>query len=459
MKAWVLALGFTAIGMSAAATARAEQQGDGTDTGRVSHIEGTLFGRGPYDEEVSELAVNAIIRAGDEIFTDEGTFAELELPGETFLRLAGATTVVVQRLDVNGAEIALADGAAYLSRGPDAAPARFKSFAGTVDLGGRAMVRIGNDPQRTRLEIGVADGNAELRDDRTAITVRAGQRLVWTKGSTRDEVFRVKDGDAFDRWNDERERRVRGANRPQHVARGVMGSYELDGHGTWVLIDGYWAWRPTVVVSWRPYRHGYWSWCEPYGWTWVSYEPWGYTTSHYGRWYYRAHYGWVWYPDAYWGPAWVVWAGFGPYLGWAPCDFWGRPIYVHSYYSYYDYGAWCYTDAHYFYYGGGYYYRHDYRRRRTTTTTTREPYATSSGRSAGAGRGGGGGIGRDGKYQIREFDRETIAKYTPVPVKDARADLTPKHIVAAADRGALKGPARGARSGDFLERQVRDPEG
>ncbi len=462
MKLWerVLTLGVVAAGLVAASPVRAEDRNDGSDTARVSFIEGTLFGRGPYDTETSELAANAVVRAGDEVFTDEGTFAELELPGETFLRLASATTVVINRIDPTGVEIALAEGAAYLSRGPEAAPARFQAFAGSVDLGGRAIVRVGNDSQHSRLEVMVTDGNAELRDEKSAVNVRAGQKMVWTKGSTRDEAFRVADGDAFDRWNDERERRVRGAERPQHVARGTVGAYELDDQGTWILIDGHYAWRPTVAVGWRPYSHGYWSWCEPYGWTWVSYESWGYTTYHYGRWYYRSHYGWVWYPDPYWGASWVVWAAFGTYVGWAPCDFWGRPIYVYSYYSYYDYGAWCYTDADYFYHGGGYYYHGDRRggRRNVTTTTTREAYTTAGAAGSAAGRGSR-GIGREGKYQIREFDRDTISRYTPVPVKDARADLTPKHIVAAADRGAIKGLDRGARKGDFLERQVKNPEG
>jgi hypothetical protein len=171
---------------------------------------------------------------------------------------------------------------------------------------------------------------------------------------------------------------VRGYNKPNHVAGNAMGAYELEGNGTWVMIDGYYAWQPTVVYAgWRPYSYGYWTWTEPWGWTWCDNYGWGYTTSHYGRWYYRHHYGWVWYPANYWGGSWVVWAAFGPHMGWAPCDFWGRPIYVYSYYSYYDYGAWCYTDANYFYHGGG------YRPRGVRTSTSR-----TNGPLASVGRGG-----------------------------------------------------------------------
>src|SRR5688500_15032488 len=71
MKVWASTLSLLA-GLVVTSPARAEQQSDGLDTARVSHIEGTLFGRGPYDTETSELAANAVVRAGDEIFTDEG---------------------------------------------------------------------------------------------------------------------------------------------------------------------------------------------------------------------------------------------------------------------------------------------------------------------------------------------------------------------------------------------------
>ena len=27
--------------------------------------------------------------------------------------------------------------------------------------------------------------------------------------------------------------------------------------------------------KWAPYRHGYWRWIEPWGWTWIDDAPWG----------------------------------------------------------------------------------------------------------------------------------------------------------------------------------------
>src|ERR671936_542682 len=49
--------------------------------------------------------------------------------------------------------------------------------------------------------------------------------------------------------------------------------------------------------DWGPYRFGYWTWCSPYGWTWVGHEPWGWAPYHYGRWIYHDNY-WAWCPHS-----------------------------------------------------------------------------------------------------------------------------------------------------------------
>ena len=435
-----------AAGFLAAPAAFAAETREYGASGRVSGLEGTLYGRGPYDTETSELAANAVLRAGDEVYSDEGTFAEIELPGGTFLRLAGNTTVVINKLDESGVEIALTQGAAYLSRGDSAPPARFQTFAGSVDLGGRSMVRVANDEKKTGLEVSVADGSAELRGERNAQQVRAHETLNTAGGQNRVSGFDIARGDAFDRWNGERESKVRGYKQDAHVASNTMGSYELEGQGTWVQIDGYSAWQPThVSAGWRPYSEGYWGWTEPWGWSWVDYQPWGYCTSHYGRWYYRNSYGWVWYADPVWAPAWVVWAAFDSSIGWAPCDFWGRPIYCNNYYSYYDYNAWCYSDSGYFYGGGGYHY--------VTASSRHEsvPGAVAQHGAAGA-RFGRQQIGAGGKFGIHKFDANSIKRATPVPVRDPVRELTPNHIVKAAAEGRIKGASADNRRGDILAR-------
>lgn len=93
---------------------------------------------------------------------------------------------------------------------------------------------------------------------------------------------------------------------------------DLVQYGQWVMVDGNWFWKPSLVAAtWRPYwDDGSWVYSD-YGWYWSSSSPWA-ATYHYGRWFCSPAYGWIWRPDRVWGPAWVVWRSNDDVCGWAP---------------------------------------------------------------------------------------------------------------------------------------------
>jgi len=462
MRNWIGSLVATAALLTWTPAACADTEGEDGDrrTARVSAVEGHLYARGPFDEDASELVTNAVLRAGDEVFTDEESYAEIELAGATFLRLAPGTSVVLEHVDEQGVEVALADGALYVSNGKEGAPVRLATFAGVVQSSRESMVRAGNDAEHTHLFLSVARGDAELVHDDASRVVDAGQTLTWTKGAADRETFDASRGDDFDRWNAERERIVRGYARHAQLPASVVGAHDLDGNGTWMYVENRWAWRPTVVASgWRPYSNGYWDWCDPYGWNWVSYDPWGYTTCHYGRWHWAVNVGWCWYPDRHWSSAWVVFAVFGGHVGWAPCDFYGRPACGSAHYSHYDRHSWSYCGSDYFHHGGGY-------RRCDARPVHRTPPVCSPYRGGHRGRGWGGGhglyepaTGPTGGTQIRQFDGDPTREFTPVPVHDVRRDLAPpRRIRAGADRrDVVAGNPGRERAPTLLDRSVRDP--
>ena len=102
--------------------------------------------------------------------------------------------------------------------------------------------------------------------------------------------------DAFDRWNDERDRYIQSSQSYQHVSPNISGAEDLDQNGQWVNDPNYGSvWQPTVGPDWAPYQNGRWVWEDYYGWTWVSADPWGWAPYHYGRWFWGAG-GWAWYP-------------------------------------------------------------------------------------------------------------------------------------------------------------------
>jgi len=81
----------------------------------------------------------------------------------------------------------------------------------------------------------------------------------------------------------------------------------LDEYGSWRSAANYGTvWYPrSVPVGWTPYRDGYWSWVEPWGWNWIDSEPWGFAPFHYGR-----------------------WASIDGLWAWAPGDFVAAPVYA-----------------------------------------------------------------------------------------------------------------------------------
>src|SRR5947209_923112 len=114
-----------------------------------------------------------------------------------------------------------------------------------------------------------------------------------------------------------------------------MTGYEaLDEYGSWRTVGHYGSvWFPrSVPVGWIPYRDGYWSWVEPWGWNWIDVQPWGFAPFHYGR---RAYVDglWCWAPGDYatypvYAPGLVGWisdpativtaAAVGALTGWFP---------------------------------------------------------------------------------------------------------------------------------------------
>lgn len=328
--------------------------------GRISYSDGTIHVRGPFDRSYWAATENTIVREGDRLWTGSDTFAELELGMGNFVRLAPQSAVVVEEV-ADRVIVLLVEGSVYASRGEDAAPVSI-SFSraddepeGQLSLDAASMGRLDHASKTRPLRVTVVKGWGELGTDVGSEVLDGGSVSTSAGEGWLTTTWHSTMNDVFAEWNVERERLVRGYVAPEVVADGhYAGLYDLVPYGEWVAAGvNRLGWRPFVTRDWRPYRDGYWRWLEPYGWTWVPAAPWGYVTHHYGRWLYLDDLGWVWLPDPRWAPAWVAWAAAGPYIGWAPVDFKGRPVVVNAIYSYYDASAWVFADLAYFHRGGG----------------------------------------------------------------------------------------------------------
>jgi hypothetical protein len=264
---------------------------------RVSDLRGHLAVYGTEEDAPSYAARNTVIRAGDTLWTDDRSRAEIELPGGGFLRLADHTRVEVRSLDDDGEFRVLAGSVCYDGGRGLREPARVRVPEADCEIppGGVLRIDLAAD-ERARFSAYRAGVRLELASGR-GIAVPAYHRVYLSRGNLDGAAapFDYEDLDDFDRYH-----RVRVAyyeRRPLHpyLDRDVMGARDLNDYGDWLSYRGERYWRPRSEPGWRPYSRGYWSYDPGVGYCWIDDAPWVYCTSHYGRWVYiPAIGGWCW---------------------------------------------------------------------------------------------------------------------------------------------------------------------
>ncbi|HET7451655.1 MAG TPA: FecR family protein, partial [Thermoanaerobaculia bacterium] len=333
-----LILGFAAV-VFAALPARAERSGYAhvTDVDGSGSVLSDANGR-------TEIQINLPLAEGDQIVTNAGGHAEIELADGNRVQIAGESRV---RLDALAAEegseagesaITLLEGSLAAESAPvgDTRAFRIDTADTSVYVPSQGRVRVNLDANRGTSVI-VRAGSADVQTRSGAITAEAGQYVLVHGDQEPELAHGTFSRDRFDIWvadrtetaleayNSTSSRYVDGHDYDQDAAA-------LDNSGSWDYssTSDSEVWRPDVPAGWSPYSDGYWYY-TPAGATWVGNEPWGWLPYHYGNWFFDAGFGsWCWSPSYAYSPGWVYW-GFSPgWVGWCPI----------GYYSYYGpYGA------------------------------------------------------------------------------------------------------------------------
>lgn len=288
---------------------------------RLSYLTGTVSFQPGGVEDWVPATPNRPLTAGDRLWTETGSRAELQTGSAalrlnartnfTFLNLNDATTQVqisagtlsvrLRRLDQNEVFEIDTPHAAFTLLSP-----------------GEYRVDVNEQGDSTLLTVRAGQGEAATTDDRIVpLGPRTQARILGTADSapiidTRDAPV----GDGFDNFCMDRDRREDRSESARHISREVPGYADLDDHGVWREDAQYgWIWAPRVDPGWAPYHNGHWAWISPWGWTWVDDAPWGFAPFHYGRWAFVGA-GWVWVPGPpavrpVYAPALVAWVG-GP---------------------------------------------------------------------------------------------------------------------------------------------------
>ncbi len=303
--------------------------------GRLSYFTGTVSFSPAGDDQWAQAVLNRPVVTGDRLWSDNGARVELTLDNGT-LWLGAATSIVVSNIDDRTAQFELQQGTLDLRVRRESSGSVVEidtpNLAFQVTRPGRYRIVV--DPQSGTTSVVVRNGTAEVYGERASYVVASGQAYRFYGTDLQDSEFFTPPGvDEFERFVLERDSRFARVVSARYVSPDVVGYEDLDRYGAWRPVESYGnVWFPQEVPSgWAPYRHGQWSWIDPWGWTWVDEAPWGFAPFHYGRWaYVQDRWGWVPGPvdvRPVYAPALVAFVGgsgfsvsvsSGPAIGWFP---------------------------------------------------------------------------------------------------------------------------------------------
>ena len=324
--------------------ASADQDDPPSRVGRLAYVEGAVsFQPGGTDDWVAP-PINRPMTTGDQLWSDRGGRAELQLDGSS-LRLSANTSVSLLNLSDTVTQIQLSSGTVLLR-------VRRLDDNETYEIDTPNLAFTVLRPGLYRLTVDGA-GNS------TAVLVRRGQGEAtgggysYPVGQGEYDIFSGTDDlrenmeayapnqDAFDAWSAGRDARWDHSVSARYVSPDVVGYEDLDDQGTWTPEPEYGnVWFPrNVEAGWAPYHNGHWAYVMPWGYTWVDESPWGFAPFHYGRWV-SVGGAWGWIPAAparpgviyvrpVYAPALVAWVGVGAGVAWFALG--PREVYCPSY--------------------------------------------------------------------------------------------------------------------------------
>lgn len=290
----VLGVGLAALG--GVVSAQSDPPGR---VGRLAYVHGTVSFHDARQDAWSPAALNRPITTGDSLWTEPNGHNEIQIGG-TRVRMDGNTQLDMLALDDSQTRMQLDQGRLDVTAFTldYSQPYQIVTPRGTVTLEqqGDYYIHAGSADDATVL--GVRAGIAQLRaPNGQTLEIRAGE-LGEAMGNGDTVQLRAVHSTpppmpAF--WA-ERDRTIT-YTPPQYLSADVTGYEDLAYYGAWTMDPEYGeVWYPySVPVGWRPYSTGYWTYVDPWGWTWIDEQPWGFAPYHYGRWALRGT-RWCWLP-------------------------------------------------------------------------------------------------------------------------------------------------------------------
>jgi hypothetical protein len=265
---------------------------------RLGYLRGNVSFLRAGSDQWSQGALNFPVTTGDRIYSDRDSKAELEA-GPYTVRMSNGTDLTVTNLNDQTTQLGLEQGALRISvyQLPTDNTLEIDTANAALTVQRPGNYRVDVDPSGNRTLVTVNRGSIEVSGGGVSQIVESGQAAsLIGRDPLAIESVPIPPPDSFDRWSEERDRRIESSKSREYMSPAIPGYDDLDEYGRWEVDADYGpVWYPTVAVDWIPYRFGHWAWIDPWGWTWVEDEPWGFCPFHYGRW---IHIGiaWGWLP-------------------------------------------------------------------------------------------------------------------------------------------------------------------
>jgi FecR protein len=267
--------------------------------GRLAYLQGTVSYHDAKADSWSAAAVNTPITSGDAVWTEPNGHDELSISG-TRVRMDGDTQLDVSQLNDSQTRLQLDQGrldikTVSLDTNQPYQIATPRGVAALKDQGDY-YIHAGTTAEPTVM--GVRAGAAEFQAaNGQTIALKAGEEAQITGDVGSLQIQKVETAPpAMPTYWAQRDQQINYAP-VQYLSADVTGYEDLGAYGSWNNDPDYGqVWSPQgVAANWTPYSTGYWSYVDPWGWTWVDSSPWGYAPYHYGRWGHRGD-RWFWMP-------------------------------------------------------------------------------------------------------------------------------------------------------------------
>jgi hypothetical protein len=295
----VVIIGAVSLALPALSSAQEASPGAAApdSAARLSYVDGAVSVLAPGEQQWSKAFLNRPLSAGDQLWSDAGSRAEVELGG-VIVRVSASSEISMldfsaQSLQL-GVGVGTVDVALHYAGSNQSFEIDTPEVAMSLQRDGDYRINVDLDGTTTVL---VHSGATHLSNrSGEGISLRDGQGVVFAADGTLD-VADAHQTDNFDHWCAQRDAQWQQENaQAAHVPNDVPGAEQLNDNGQWTnQPDSGDVWFPNQVPpGWAPYQLGRWAWVPPWGWTWIDRAAWGFAPFHYGRWAnFNGRWGWI----------------------------------------------------------------------------------------------------------------------------------------------------------------------